>query len=59
MTQNKKRLGLTVSVPLYEKLMAIATYQGKTLNSTCLDIFWNYFEQRKDDPQCGNARDSA
>lgn len=47
MTQQKKRLGLTVSDALYKKIKNRAQYQGKTLNSLCLDIFWDYFEQRK------------
>lgn len=44
MTKEKKRLGLTVPKSLYEKISYIATYHGKTINSTCLDIFWEYFE---------------
>lgn len=45
MTQYKRRLGLTVNKTLYEKLKSLAEYQGKTINATCLDIFWYYFEQ--------------
>lgn len=41
---NKKRLGLTVTQSLYEKLADKAAYQGKTINALCLEIFWDYFE---------------
>lgn len=44
---NKKRLGLTVPAILYEKILDKANYQGKTLNSICLDILWEYFEKKK------------
>ena len=44
MTQSKRRLGLTVPLNLYEKLVAVAEYHGKTINSTCIDIFWAYFK---------------
>ena len=43
-TQLKKRLGLSVPRTLYEKLKNKADYQGKTINSLCLEIFWDYFE---------------
>ena len=48
---NKKRLGLAVPESLYEKILDKAMYQGKTLNSTCLDILWNYFEDNKHQKQ--------
>lgn len=47
MTQQKRRLGLAVPKLLYEKISDRAAYQGKTINSTCLDIFWEYFETRE------------
>lgn len=43
----RKRLGLAMPVALYEKISNKAKYQGKTINSLCLDIFWEYFEQRE------------
>lgn len=48
MTQNKKRLGLSISVALYEKLTTLAEHNGKTINSTCIDIFWDYFNQKQE-----------
>lgn len=51
MTQSKKRLGLSVPENLYKSIVDKADYQGKTINSTCIDIFWEYFEkmeQRED-----------
>ena len=42
---NKKRLGLTVPLNLYEKIKEKAAYQGKTINAFCLDVFWKYFEK--------------
>ena len=48
--QDKKRLGLTIPKSLYEKIVSLAEYQGKTINSVCLDIFWNYFEQKENPP---------
>lgn len=50
MTQEKRRLGLAVNKALYEKLKSLAEYQGKTLNATCLDIFWDYFEHLSRQP---------
>ncbi|MDO4470953.1 MAG: hypothetical protein Q4C84_14040 [Bacillota bacterium] len=47
MTETKKRLGLAIPVVLYEKILEQAKYQGKTLNSLCLEIFWEYFESRE------------
>lgn len=44
MTQSRKRLGLSVPENLYENICKKAEYQGKTINSTCIDIFWEYFE---------------
>lgn len=44
MTQEKKRLGLTVPIVLYEKILKKAEFQGKTINSLCIDLFWNYFD---------------
>ena len=46
-TQNKKRLGLSLPEALYERLRDKAEYHGKTLNAICLEIFWNYFEDRE------------
>lgn len=46
MTQQKKRLGLTVPDVLYKKIQGVAQYQGKTINSVCLKIFWSYFERK-------------
>jgi len=40
----KRRIGLRVPIILYEKIIRQAQYHGKTINSTCLDIFWEYFE---------------
>lgn len=48
MTQNRKRLGLSVPINLYEKISSRAAYQGKTINSLCLDAFWEYFEKTKE-----------
>ena len=45
MTQLKKRLGLSVPENLYKSIIDKADYQGKTINSTCIDIFWEYFEK--------------
>lgn len=44
---NKNRLGLCIPIRLYEKLNDQAEYQGKTMNSLCLDIFWEYFENKE------------
>ncbi len=46
-TQNKKRLGLAIPKKLYEYIKYKAEYQGKTINSMCLDIFWEYFESKE------------
>lgn len=46
MTQNKKRLGLTIPDALHKKIQGAAQYQGKTINSVCLEIFWDYFERK-------------
>lgn len=46
MTQKKKRLGLTIPNELYEKISKIAEQRGKTLNSVCLDCFWDFFEKK-------------
>lgn len=48
MTQQKRRLGLTIPETLYDKISDKAQYHGKTINSTCLDIFWEYFESKRD-----------
>ena len=58
MTQSKKRLGLAVPESLYQDLRQKAEYHGKTINSTCLDIFWWYFENQKKerDGQNGERR---
>lgn len=42
---NKKRLGLTVPIVLHKKLADEAEYRGKTINSLCLDVFWEFFER--------------
>lgn len=55
MTQQKKRLGLSVPTSLYEKLADLSEYQGKTINSLCLDIFWRYFDDKPSD----TGQDSA
>ena len=44
---NKKRLGLAVPLNLYKKIKDRAKYQGKTINAWCLDVFWDYFENRE------------
>lgn len=44
MTQSKKRLGLSIPLTLHKRLLDLAEYRGKTINSLCLDIFWEYFE---------------
>lgn len=44
MTQIKKRLGLSIPMFLYQKVVAEAEYRGKTINALCLDIFWEYFK---------------
>lgn len=49
MTQ-RKRLGLTIPIALYNKIAQRAEYQGKTINSVCLEIFWAYFESKEDVP---------
>ncbi len=46
MTQSRKRLGLSVPENLYKNILEKAEYQGKTINSTCIDIFWEYFEKQ-------------
>lgn len=46
-TKQKRRLGLTIPLSLHEKLLDKAEYQGKTINATCLDIFWEYFEEKE------------
>lgn len=43
----KKRLGLSISIHLYQRLQKKADYQGKTLNALCNDILWKYFEQEE------------
>ncbi len=43
----KKRLGLSVSIHLYQRLQKKAEYQGKTMNALCNDILWKYFEQEE------------
>ena len=47
MTQKRKRLGLAIPKKLYEHIKHKAEYQGKTINSMCLDIFWEYFESKE------------
>ena len=43
----KKRLGLSISIHLYQRLQKKAEYQGKTLNALCNDILWKFFEQEE------------
>ena len=45
MTQKRKRLAIPKK--LYEHIKHKAEYQGKTINSMCLDIFWEYFESKE------------
>lgn len=45
MTKDKRRLGLTVNELLYRRLKEFAEYHGKTINATCVDIFWDYFKR--------------
>ena len=47
MANNKKRLGLAVPELMYIRLKEKADYQGKTINATCLEIFWDYFDRKK------------
>ena len=47
--KNKKRLGLTIPISLYKMITDKASYQGKTINSICLDIFWEYFDAKAKD----------
>lgn len=56
MTQTKKRLGLSVPINLYEKISDRAAYQGKTINSLCLDAFWEYFEKKQSEIVRESAR---
>ena len=48
MTNKKRRLGLTIPTSLYQKILKQSEYRGGTINSTCLEIFWDYFESKKD-----------
>lgn len=45
MTKEKRRLGLAVNESLYWRLKKLAEYHGKTINATCVDIFWDYFKR--------------
>ncbi len=45
MTQQRKRLGLSLPENLYGRIKDKAEYHGKTINSFCLDVFWDYFEE--------------
>ena len=47
MTQTRKRLGLSLPISLYEKISDYAEYHGKTINSACLDMFWEYFKGKE------------
>jgi hypothetical protein len=47
MMQERKRLGLAIPYPLYKKIVEEARGQGKTINSICLDIFWEW--KRRED----------
>jgi len=49
MTQQIKRIGLRVPYSLYEKILGKADTRGKTINSFCLDVFWQYFEKVEKD----------
>lgn len=53
MTQERKRLGLAIPTVLYEKIANKAKYQGKTINAVCLEIFWDYFENKVSDSGTG------
>lgn len=44
---SKRRLGLTIPQNLYQRLSEKASYQGKTLNAMCLEIFWEYFDEKE------------
>lgn len=44
---NKKRMGLAVPINLYNKMVELAKYHGKTINALCLEIFWDYFEDKQ------------
>ena len=46
---------MAVPEMLYVKLKEKANYQGKTMNAMCLEIFWNYFEQKKEDMSENNS----
>lgn len=45
-TNGKKRLGLRVPINLYKKLLNKSETHGKTINALCLEILWNYFENK-------------
>lgn len=44
MTQ-KKRLGLSIPEKLYQKIKTKADYQGRTINSMCLEMLWKHFDK--------------
>ena len=44
MTNKRKRLNLAILPALYAKIKDMAERKGKTMNSICIDIFWEYFE---------------
>jgi hypothetical protein len=47
MTQQKRRLNLTVPLVLHKLLKEKTKYHGKTINALCLEIFWDYFEKKE------------
>lgn len=44
---NKKRVGLSVPIGLYEELKQEAGYDGYTLNAFILQILWNWKEAKE------------
>ena len=47
MTNDKKRLNLAVPNSLYNIIKDFASYRGKTINLSCVDILWEYFENKE------------
>ena len=39
---HKKRIGLSIPMHLYERLLDRAEYEGKTLNGLILQILWSW-----------------
>lgn len=44
---NKKRLGLAIPKKLYDFIKEESEEYGKTINSLCIDIFWDYFKEKE------------